>query len=163
MEIKPKIIFRTPFYQPQLKEVKSKQELKDFLSALDYTSEHLESCYSTGKPEFQLGMRYSFMYKGEFYQSTAQLGPRFLVARDVSFDKSGHLIAEIPMDAPVVQNGIVTRQYTKTHIAPGIYAAIIDLNDFRQLYPTWRKETEMNKFFTQWEKSRLSINQQKNR
>lgn len=150
MHVRKLFVFKTPFYSPKYKEFYSIEELREFLKGFDFMKPHTVSNFSTGLPEFQVGVKVLFGIDGEIVQSEVYWGPRFIVGRGVSVEDK-KIYALVPMDkASISKNGLVEREYKFVKLPNGTVDAVIDLRNMYQLWPKCHKrtKTEFDKFIS---------------
>ena len=156
MDITPKIVFRTPFYEPNFQDFYTRAQLKEFLSEFDFMAPHRPSCLPTGTAEFQLGSQIEFDIDGYSLSSDIQWGPRFIVARHVKYDGKRILI-ESPVDSDM-RRGMVSREYRYIPFHRGMADAVIELRKLRQLWPICENSrSEFIRFLTHVSRQRYKI------
>lgn len=160
MYVRPLIVFKTPFYEPQYKQFRNPSELQKFLTGFDFMRPHMPSRLQTGMHEFQLGTKLEFTIDGYFCESDIKWGPRFIAARGISIDNN-RVYADVAMDClDTVNNSIVTREYRPIQIHHGRVDAIVDMHNMQQLWPACEESrSEFVKFLTCVARQKYQIKQ----
>lgn len=154
-------VFKTSFYEPKYKEFYTQKDLEKFLSELDFMKPHLESRYSVGLPEFQLGSCLVVYKDGNCFKSDVKWGPKFIIGNNINIDKDGQVFIDVATDDIKSDGKIIKRIYKKTKLNKNRIDAIIESDCHHQIWPKcdrWKK-TVFIKFLTQVSKQKLTMAQ----
>ncbi len=146
--VKPKLIFETSYPFTVQYEFHTPNQLRKYLSHINPMEPHKPLNYATGLPKFRLGTQLQFKLMGNECRSDVDFERSFIFARDVTVDKQGHVIADVPTDdAFVSPDGKIHRHFSQQVINPHRVDAIIEPFTLKQLWPhKHQNHSVLNKF-----------------
>ena len=154
MYVRPIIVFKTPFYKPSYREFYNFDSLRYFLKDFDFMRSHKRSKLSTGLPIFRLGVRFEVRFEDELYKSDVKWISAFLCGLYLRKIDSGKMFVTVPMDKTIEKSSakVVNREYKEIPFNESMANAVINLNNFYQVWP----RRPFNK--TEWVRFIKSVN-----
>lgn len=137
MYVRPIIVFKTPFYEPNYCEFYDCCSLQDFLKKFNFMRSHNRSRFSTGLPLFHLGVKYELVLGDVLYQSDVKWISAFLCGTNLRKDTNGKMMVSVPMDKELGRKNdkTVYREYREIPFYADMADAVINLDKFRQVWP----------------------------